>query len=565
MRLSAELLKELTRQTGETGTQITYSLSGAGKGEGFLASYGRGVIHIDAQNPLAAAYGICQAHAAVKSGYVGEFAGESAPRFPLRPVWAVAGGETAVSAGVAVCLPRFAYAAGQDADRWQSDGDLFCRRLIECGYNAVVLGAHACAPVLQQKGDIQDVERFLALLHAYRLKAIVRPSVQVAASAKHLRCCPVNAAYRKWMSAAMAALHQRLPGIDYIFWEGGFMHADFAHDAAAKDMTLPELVAAEIALLEQTLPVETALIYYLPAHDPASAQQQAAWMGRLCDDVGEHTMIAFPAVAGAWCDDHLPPHPLWEQLRRSPDISSTHLLPVVNVGMVSQGEGLWPAPSLDLVETYYSRLYRHRFAGVVALTSQLPQQGSMLDCCLWVAGQALWRQRSSALLAEQWFRAFRSEWNYLEVEAIMAGARSLVVELSQLRAMANEAARDAVLSEECRTASESVIARLKELQLRAEKLERKRLKRGLFPSIHDYMQVFARDVQRIVLHFLQRFNLSYPHVMGPEELLESFWMQLSPGGTQDMRAAAKVAFLQEPLSGPAGSRMEAIYRENRLL
>src|SRR5690606_29786497 len=128
-----------------------------------------------------------------------------------------------------------------------------------------------------------------------------------------------------------------------------------------------------------------------------------------------------------------------------------------------------------------------------------------------------------------------------------------------------EANRDSVLSEDCRVATESILSRLKELLLRSEKLERKRLKRANAPSISDYMQVFARDAQRIVLHFLQCFNLSYPHVLGSEELSESFWMQLSPGAGQGIRSATKVVFATEPNSGPAGSRMEAIFLENRLM
>jgi hypothetical protein len=565
LHLTQELLAEFNSSAQNQHLRLTCTFPNKGHLEGFHVTSSRGVTHIDAQSPLAAAYGISQLSVAIKSGYLGEFLGSSSPRFSLRPLWLGAGCEVAISTDIAIALPRFMSMPGQTTEQRDGTCAFFCRRLIELGYNAIVLGARESLQNPLQSATVRDVSDFISLVHAYGLKVIIKPALALDVVASQLLCSPVNSAYRKWIMDSFSSLWQLLPSIDYVFWESGLLHADFAKDPLAKDMLMLELVSAEVNLLEQALPAKTFLIYYLPVLDSVSAKQQAIWISLLCDEVGEHTTIAFSAVAGDCFEDHLMPHPFWEQLRTSPDASSTRLMPLVNIGMVSQGEGLWPSPALDLVEKYYSRLCRHHFAGVMALANMLPQQGSVLDCCLWVAGQSQWRSSSPAALAEMWFRTFRAEWDFFASEEIMKGARQLVVELSMLRSLTQEANRDSILSEDCRVVTESILARLKELLLRSEKLERKRLKRANVPSIFDYMQVFARDVQRIVLHFLQCFNLSYPHVLGSEELTDSFWMQLSPGAGQGIRSVAKVVFSKEPNSGPVGSRMEAIYRENRLM
>jgi hypothetical protein len=522
-------------------------------------------LNVEGESLLAVSYGISQAAVGVASGHLSECLGIFQPRFPLRPLWIGCFEEVAVAPGVRLTVPTCVRNLVHSVPIGEFPFALFCRRIIELGYNAVLLGSRdtfSTTTITEQELDLQSV---CSQFHDYGIQVIIKPNLVSYDSSKHPGYCPLNPFYREWVLSRLKTLVQKAPAMDFLFWESCYLHPDFTRHPKACDATLAELVSAEVNLIEEALNDSKSLIYFLPVSDPLVAEQQAAWMPRLCDDVGNRTFVAFSAVAGNFYADHLPPHPFWEQLRQSPDTSATPLLPIVNIGHVLQGEGLWPSPALDLLEKYYSRLYRHRFAGAIALVNHLPQKGGMLDCSLWTAAQSLWKALPPILLAQTWFRAHRSEWGFHLCCDALKNVREIVVELSMLRFLTNELRRDSISIEECRMMTESLLARLKCLKTHAEKKERKRREKGEHPSFEDYLNIFIRDAQRIVLYFLQCFNLSYPYAINNEEHQESFWMHMQPGSGQGIRSAAKVSFLDNPNRGLPGSRMESIFLENRLL
>lgn len=560
-----QMLDELSQTPGNNLPKILWKSPKNGRGENYFSTLDKGSVSIDAESPLAAAYAISQIKIAASCKHLGEYLGQGGPRFHLRPLWVGCGPDIISPSGLGAALPRFFLSNGQGLQQVEQKCNFFCRRVIELGYNAVVLGNHSDSQPVFNSDIFNEIESFCRLIHDHGLKTIIKPRLFLKDSLIKTSRCPFDPEYQSLVRNGLKALSNAVPSLDFIFWESSLLHPDFAKHSAARDFTLPELVLAEVHMLEENLPENKALIYYIPSPDPVVARQHSLWMPSLCDDVGPGTIISFSAVAGNCSHDHMPPHPFWDQLRVSPDISSTCLLPIINTGSISQGEGLWPAPTMDLFEKYYSRLHRHRFAGVIALTNYLPKSGSMLDCSLWTASQLLWHSQSPHQIMETWFLAQRPEWDFTANMDTLRSTRQLIVDLSFLRALTRENKRGNQSSEECRLMTESVLARLKDLQMRSEKLERKRIKKAQHPSLSDYMQVFVRDAQRIVLHFLQCFNLSFPYAMGGEELQESFWMQMSSGGGQGIRPAVNVPFLDEPRRGAAGSSMEAIFMENRLI
>lgn len=558
--LADELVLESELKHNHSISKIVLKSPQQGTGESFFSACEKGVLHIDAESPLAASYAISQLQIAAASGHLSEFLGYSQPRCVLRPIWVGSGPELISDDGLGVPLPHFVF-AGHTCCTDRSVWKLFCRRIIELGYNSVILGQYQRGRGSQRLSDFSLVSDFCRFLQEFGLKVIIKPGM----ASKSKSRCPLDAEYRNAIFSSLQTLLSNVHATDFIFWESCLQHPDFTQHAAARDATFPELIAEDIRLLETFLPPKVSLIYFIPSSNLLAAKQHAAWMPSICDEAGKGTIISFPAVAGDCFADHLPPHPFWHELRQSPDVSSTPLLPLVNAGSVLQGEGLWPSPTLDLLEKYHGRLYRHKFAGIATLANLLPRQGSMLDCNLWTASQMLWRDRSPLQLAETWFHAFRPDWDFTEIMDDLSVVRKLVLDLSMLRSLTCESKRDAISSEDCRIITESVLTRLRVLKMRAQKVERKQRKRGEHPSFSDYLHVFARDAQRVVLHFLQCYNLSYPFSLTEEDLHDSFWMQVSPGAGQGIRSSAKVAFFDEPRSGAVGSRMEAIYNENRLI
>lgn len=554
-----ELFRAIPKISEKILPEFVLKVESRGKGEGFHSSFKQGKVYIQAESPRAAVYGLSQLRVAAASGYLGDFLGSCQPRFDLRPIWIGCDSIVSIASDVSLAVPSYCEKEVQENKGLQTK-EVFCRRILELGYNAVILGGCEICQSRPRQGDASEVEQFCKLLKNYGLKIILKPIFTDSHNKRG--CCPLNEEYSKWLQAKIDGICELIPSFDYLFWEGSLLRSDFSTDKAAQEHTLSELVTAEAKLLEKLLPSNKRLIYFIPTPDHNTARQQAKWMPVFCDEVHKNTIISFSSVAGDCFEDHLPPHPFWEALRKSPDVSATKLLPLVNIGEINQGEGLWAAPSLDLIDKYYGRLYRHHFAGMAVLVNKLPRPGAMLDCGLWVASQALWSDISVRLLSDTWFSAFCPSWHHSEIAEVLFGVRQLVLDLSALRYVTHETKRDTISSEECRAMTESVLSRLKELQVKASKCERM-LKTTGNPSISEYLQIFGRDAKRIVLHFLQCFNLSYPTLATPEDQLESFWMLSAPGSGQGIRSSVKVSFLSEPSRGAAGSHMETIVKENR--
>ena len=263
-------------------------------------------------------------------------------------------------------------------------------------------------------------------------------------------------------------------------------------------------------------------------------------------------MVAFAAVSGDPVLDHLDPHPFWDVLRQSLDVCYTSLLPIINIGAVHQGECLWPTLTLDLIEKYALRCERHRFVGVLSLVPLLPKPGSFLWCNLWVSSQVFWGQTRSDLLAETWFEAFRPELKCSQFVSAMREIRQITVELSRLRHLADKKRDGEISSEECRARAESLLIRLKQLQLFMEKTDDKQ---NDALSLHDYFTFFARDARRVIQHFLQVYHVSVGNFFGDEDRLESFW-------TESVNTAGGAGiFCEEPKRGEEGTLMRKIYEE----
>lgn len=516
--------------------------------EVFSCRYAGGEIKVDAESAQAAVYGMSQLTIGAPSGHYAEFLGNWNPRFPLRPLWIGCDAELIIAPGISLTLPAFLMR------QQENNLDLFCQRVLELGYNSILLGSRDSSLANLSEEFILDLETLCGIFHDYALKVILKPNLSFESS---LGKCPLNPQYADATQKHLRTFIQRVPNVNYLFWEGGFLHPDCIRHPLAHDATQAELVQAEVTMVEASLPKSTGLIYYVPAPDASIAKQQAAWMSPLSDQMGPRTILAFSATSGDPYADHLSPHPFWETLRRSPDVSATPLMPIVNVGAVRQGEGLWPILTFDMVDNYFSRCRRHSFAGVISLVNQLPNRGSFLDCNLWVSSQVLWKERPAFLMAETWFSSQRPDLNFHAMADALRAIRQFAIELSLLRSFQNEKHRDILSNEECRTMATSLLARLKHLEHIFEKEEKKRTKKTERPTFFDYFTFFARDARRMISHFLQRFNVSSLQLREQDDMHDGFW-------TKATNINTKPILLENPQKGTPGSRMEMIYLESRL-
>ncbi|MBA2727516.1 MAG: hypothetical protein H0U49_05005 [Parachlamydiaceae bacterium] len=511
--------------------------------EGFTSKYAAGVLTIDSAGAYGHACGIAQMTAATKAGHLADYLGKTTPKFPLRLVWLDTESEVEIADLVTIHLPFFML--NPDLMSWVPQT---AQRLIELGYNAILLGCRKSIfvpNVVSQKVDLQSVIKMFGL---YGIKVILKPNLQFLQD-DHCSKCPLDEAFRASLTKALSQLHALVPACNSIMWESMLQSPRFRFHQQAKDLTLVDIVIQEVQLVEKCHQLqgkkgERELIFYLPLSSISEGRSHAEWIPTLLDEMGEKTTFAFSSVQGNFCHDHLPDHPLWQQLRQSPDCSATPLLPIVNLGAVEQGEGLWPATNFDLIERFYPRLRRHTFAGVIGVVNHLPEEGSFLDGLLWVAGQSLWRDMPPSMLAETWFSAYREEKDFAHMLLALKAVRKIVLEFSLLRSLEN--------NEERRRIGEPLAMQLKEPTYFFDKKEWV-MKR---PSMKDYFNLFVCDTKRFLEQSLQlSCRAAFGSSFGHEEPQSSFWTH--PKGRGD--------FLVKPQEGFPGSVMEAIYKENRFL
>lgn len=549
------LAQEYAHVTAKGNPRILCRIPEEKRKESFSVHYAGGEICIEAESPQSAIYGLRIMAAGVSSGHYAEFLGEWQPRFPLRPLWLGSELDVTLGSHVGITIPAW---LRQEKDGSSTQFENFCHRVLDYGYNSVLLGNLDNFFVVSPVDSSFNFEAICDAFHEFGLKVILKPNFFLGNLKSR---CPFNISYTAVLQEGIQELFEKVPNLDYLFYESTFQHPESMQDPLAFEATQLDLAKSELHLIEKALPERKQLIFFIPAQDEETANHHAAWLSALSDLAGNRTSLAFSAVAGYPWEDHCRPHPFWNAMRKSPDVSNTPLMPIVNIGTVRQGEGLWPTLSLDLIEHYFGRCDRHPIAGVICLVGQLPFLGAILDCNLWVSSQMMWRPRSVDLYAQTWFQAYRPDLNYPLFFQKLKEIRQISLDLSYLRTLHTEKHRDLMSSEEFRHFAGSLLARIKHLKIQFEKEDKRRIRQAERPTLYEYFSFFERDAKRIVLNFLQRFNVPLLHYREEEDHQEGFWTSAQgPTG----RFSSKSIFLDQPNKGQPGSRMNLIFKETRL-
>lgn len=535
--LAAVLAAEYTEN--RTGKHLTLSLKDwPKKSESFLASYSAGKLSIEAGSPLAQVYAICQLSAATKACHLADYLGESQPRFPLRPLWLKATIEMALSPNMTLHLPDFMLA--EDARLLLPR---FCKRLLECGYNSILIGTQLKDPPFStpSPAPCTDLSAIFQQLHDHGIKILLKPSFALDTDTLSF----YDPQFETLLQTSIDTLFLLFPEIDGFFWESLWQTATYRSHAKAFESTDAEIVLSEIHLLEKCLQKRAMLIFYLAHASEKEAYEQARWLPSLVDDMGPGSILAFNAVCGALYDDHQNSHPIWDSLRESPDTSATPWMPILNVGLIKQGEGLWPTTNFELIDRFLNRCYRHQFIGAIGLAGHLPQTGSVLDCNLWVFGHSLWKALPASLLAETWFKAFRPKENPAFCLKIMSLARAIALDMSFLRATYE--GNEPLKNEAAKIYGDSILSRLKQVKWLLDNHKNREVAQA--PSIKEHFPFFARDIKQLLAAYLPTYNLPLSHTLESDEPTTSFWN----------------ADLESPSCGEKNSIMELIFSQNHYL
>lgn len=497
--------------------------------EDYQADYAGGRIAIKAYGFLGAIYALQTMHTAITSGHLVDFLGFTSPYIKIRPL----------------CL--------EENLKFILNNPLqiheFCKKILELGYNALVVN---------QIEDVAKLKSLCSNLKSYGLLIILKPSLLQIPDLEGYS--PLNKKYENYISDYLKKILTQNICFDYFFWESLWIHYNCTN-VSIDGFTLEEMILKEAKCIENLLNDKT-LIFHVPAIDEKSALQCASWLPNFADNLGKDTILAFSGVAGNNYADFKRLHPLWDQLRLKIKSSSSAFMPIFNIGNVRQGEGLWPVIMQDLIEESIARCRNNRFIGILTLANHLPAESGIHECNLWTASQAMRKNLSSSLLIETWFMAFRTDWNYHMCSSLLNQMRAISKNIARMRSLTIEVNRDQISTQECRQFAESVQAQLNEIQIILEKEENKKIKKSEKTTLLDYFSIFSNDVRKIILHILQCFNIT-PNI-DENQIKESFWTEFNIRPGQGTRSNAKVIFLNTPNKGTPNSRMNRIYKENRL-
>lgn len=387
----------------------------------------------------------------------------------LRPLWLKCDRLVSLNDEIAVPVPS----------AWLQFPSQCAARLSELGYNALLLGL---------RDNAEEATRISHRELHFEIPILVKPQLDVRGS-------PLDPTWRARILSVLDTLCRRMPDLHAVVWESGLLNPSYT----SADATQADLVIEELRFVERAVNSRARLIFYVPV-DQDRAERQARWLPTLCDEAGKETAIAFSAVRGCPWNDHLPLHPFWEEAAASPDVSSTPLMPIVNLGMVGLGNGRWPCIPFELFERCLARCVKHRFEGPIVLADQLPGKGGALECSLWMGTQGY--GFSAELLAGQWLRSRRSDLNYEAWRSLMRKTREFALEMRALEEMKS--------IEHKRLLLESLSARLKFLTSYYDAQE----KPQRLPTLSDYFSGFVCEARNLLS--------SHGSLLGQTKL-DDFW------------------------------------------
>ncbi|MFT5316923.1 MAG: hypothetical protein ACI8RA_000163, partial [Chlamydiales bacterium] len=436
-----------------------YYRKGSGK-EGYYAERESGKITLEVETVQAAVSAAHQLGMASMSGHLAEYLGKRSPHFSLRPLWIACTYPVMISSRIFVRIPSWAHEALQESTL-DNALDLFCSRLSQMGYNALVIGTWDRSPLAEIEPEELSIHPFFTGIRQRGFKVLLKPEVPCSGELESTSIKEFT-----HLGEAFEDLREYGENYDFIFWESHATKRDQNSEKFYREYTFSERISLEVKELEGRLPDDKGLVYFLHAANPVIAMEQAYSFEEISDDVGKKTILSFSVVAGEPYNDNLSYHPIWEQLRTVSDESYTPLLPIIDVGAVGNGQGLWPVLPLDTISACFSRMYRHHFAGAIAMASYLPAKGTFVDCALWVTGQMLWKPHCPYLLAKTWFLANRLSPSESWDEQALRNIRDISLRLKRFSNIRECTKQNSLVEESYRLEAEGLLNALNHLKVK---------------------------------------------------------------------------------------------------
>lgn len=399
--------------------------------------------------------------------------------------------------------------------------------LKKLGYDTAILGSFAKSEECLQKALSTPC---FQLLRSQGVRIGIKPVFDIDLITKTHVLSPFDPSFKDWIACEIESLFKALPPFDFFVYESLALIFDemgLNHD---REHLLKEIASAEISLIEEVLKGRTGLVYLFPGEEHS--------LKEIALNVDSKTWLAFSSRAGNPFLDHLKIHPFLKNADPQ-EVKGLKLASLVNIGGVLQGGGLWPSVTLDLVQSVYPYLIDLNITPIPCVHG-LPQPGSFLEASLIIASKTFKGSRFPEKDLSVWLK----ETQCREDISTLKEVRDLCVHLSTMRALLGEKNRDSLSKDDTKLLALSVLSRLQRLQ----------------GTSLDCLHFFLRDARRIVLHFIQSFNVTLNESM--EDAGEKgFWTDFAIGAGSGVRNLGKVTLLKTPQLNPDCPRMQKIYHD----
>ena len=510
--------------------------------------------HVDiaAGRGLSGAAASAQFAVAHRAGHHAEWIGSHTAQFTDRWLWLGGRCVVTVGEGLRVVIPEV---LKEELEAPGNGVDALCQRVIQLGWNGILFGARADCAVEETLEGLRNLGPLIARFHKHGLRVGIRPTV-VRLAKSPVSTCPVNTDYhehvvtalRSWLWSPAVSDSERP---DTLLWESRCRSSQFSTDPSADGLLYHDLLTAELGMVEAAAACRINVTFLVPWRQQLPEGRQIDAMMRLCQHASKGTSIAYSGVSNGGSatggDNGVGRlHPLWNQLREYGHVPATKLLPVVNVGGVGQGEGLWPCSYLSELEACLPLMAASPCSGAIAVTNTVPELDAMLGGSLWAAGCALNTGRAASVFFDTWRRAYRSSWSDRECEVVAVATRLASRASLALAKVEGDALRD--LAE----------------TLFSESRYLKRMSEGGDPELQALVTPFVRDVRRMIMGAAQTKGLSLGNVATSDDSGFGFWTAMRQGAEGGVASGGNVMVLSEPRSADESeSVLVEAQRKNR--
>lgn len=378
-------------------------------------------------------------------------------------------------------------------------------KLFALGYNGIIFGARRDMPAGEAFVGAPLLGPLLKALHQLGVETALQPMLRKEAFGSS---CPVNPSYSGKVKEALSSWLQREgEAPKALIWWSRSGDRSFHQDPAAVEYLHNELILEELHLIEKAVTGKCKLFFYLnQSWEGKEKAVRQNCLTLLCEESSKGTHILFSASANEPTQATDIPHPFLNDLRQREGILHTPLLPILNLGGVGQGEGLWPCTYVKEA----SRLFQNHHGGMIALANTLPELDSLLGASLWAGAHFLLKGGSPESHLETWVQALKPNWKEED--------RLAVNEASRLAASLKEIQHS--------KSDEGLKNRLSALIFRERVLQQFEVQ----PDLRLLLTAFSRDFKRIVGFIANQKGVALGAMLEGDINGPGFWTSLNRPG-----------------------------------